>query len=158
MAKKFVFRLEVVRRTREQARDAQRRVVAVQVRAVAKVEDRIRELSDQSAAALEVLAKIQRTGVLDTLMIRQQHAHRVDLNRSMQQQRVELAHKRAELLKEQERLAEASKQLKAIEKLRDKKIKQHQEQVAREEQAFSDEVSIQMYLRRQGETVHEVLT
>ena len=158
MAKRFRFRLEAVRRTREQARDAQRRVVAVQVRAVAKVEGRIRELSDQSAVALEMLTRIQRTGVLDTLMIRQQHAHRDDLNRSMQQQRVELGRKRAELSDEQERLAEASKQLKAIEKLREKQFKQHQEQVAREEQAASDEASIQMYLRRQGETVHEVLT
>ncbi len=47
MANGFRFRLEVVRRLRRQALDAQRRVVADAVRSVAQAQDRIAQLAQE---------------------------------------------------------------------------------------------------------------
>ncbi len=70
----------------------------------------------------------------------------------------ELVDRNRELDEERSKLAEASKQLKVIEKLREKQWRRHQLEVKREEQSASDESALQMFSRRMSESQREVAT
>ncbi len=148
MAHRFQFRLEVVRRVREKARDTQQRAVAQRIRAVTGVEEHIRRLNRSVTTAVDESRTDHRTGVLDTANIRERLRYRNWLHQSIEAANDELDHRKAELKEEQERLAEASKQLKVIEKLRERQWNRYRSELAREEQAASDEASLQMFVRR----------
>ncbi len=120
MANGFRFRLEVVRRLRRQALDAQRRVVAEAVRSVARVQDRIAQLMQELGASMHNARDAQQAGRLDVVSLRAYQHHRGRLHRRSLEARQELAKKEAELNAEREKLAEAMKRLKVIEKLREK--------------------------------------
>ena len=148
MAKRFQFRLEVVRKLREQARDMQRRVVADAVREVRGVEERVDQLTDQLRATVELTRGEQRTQRLDVPSLRGHQFYRNWLHRRIRESNLELCEKRARLDTERTRLGEASARLKAIEKLRDKRWVRHLTQVGREEQAAMDEVAVGGFIRR----------
>ena len=148
MAMRFQFRLEVVRKLREQARDVQRRVVADAVREVRGVEARMDQLTDQLRNTVELTRGEQQTQRLDVPSLRGHQFYRNWLHRRIWESNLELAEKRARLDAERGRLGEASARLKAIEKLRDKRWARHQTQVRREEQAAMDEVAVGGFVRR----------
>ena len=147
MAKRFQFRLEVVRKLREQARDMQRRVVADAVREVRGVEERVDQLTDQLRATVELTRGEQQTQKLDVPSLRGHQFYRNWLHRRIWESNLELGEKRAKLDTERGKLGEASARLKAIEKLRDKRWARHTTQVHREEQAAMDEVAVGGFIR-----------
>jgi flagellar export protein FliJ len=148
MAKRFQFRLEVVRKIREQARDVQRRVVADAVREVRGVEERMDQLTDQLRNTVELTRGEQQTQQLDVPSLRGHQFYRNWLHRRIWESDLELAEKRAKLDAERGKLGEASARLKAIEKLRDKRWVRHLTQVGREEQTSMDEVAVGGFVRR----------
>lgn len=157
MARRFRFRLETVRRLRKQALDAQRRVVADAVQALVRVEERIAALTrtwhgmvDQSRDAM----RIQR---LDLVSLSGHQVYRGWLDQEIAKSNESLARKRAELDAERVRLAETSKELKVIDKLRERQWKRFSVKIAREEQVANDEAALQMYLRRQREQRREAV-
>lgn len=155
MARRFRFRLETVERLRKQARDAQRRVVADAARTVGRVEERIvhltRQLHDTLGGARETL----RTGRLDLASLRGHELYRGWVHRRIAESYTELACRQSELDVERAKLVEASKQLKVIERLRERRWRRYLADVAREEQAASDEAAVQLYLRRRQERERE---
>ena len=62
----------------------------------------------------------------------------------------EIVKRRATLDVERSKLAETTKRLKAIEKLRERKLASHVKAIARAEQAGQDETATGMYLRALG--------
>jgi flagellar export protein FliJ len=144
MAKRFQFRLEVVRSLRERARDDQRRAVAGAVGAVTRAERRIEMFSDQLRETVEMTRGERLTERLDVAALRGQQFHRSWLHGRLIESYGALTEKRAELDAERTKLGEASAQLKAIEKLRERRWKRHLVQVRREEQAVNDEVASRM--------------
>lgn len=157
MARSFRFRLETVRRLRKQALDVQRRVVAEAVQAVAGVEERIAELTRSWHGAADQSRDAMRIHCFDLVSLSGQQIYRSWLDREIAKFSESLAEKRVELDAERDRLAETSKELKVIEKLRERQRKRFLVKLAREEQVANDEAALQMYLRRQREQRREVL-
>lgn len=147
MAKRFRFRLDVVERVRRQTRDQHRRIVADAVRAVRKMEDHIASLNDQSRRCVDEMVVAQSDARLDVALVRTQEFHRNWLHRQMVNARVELDRRQDDLTSKRGELAEATKQLRVIEKLREKQWQRHVMEVKREEQSISDEMAVTRYLR-----------
>ena len=150
MARKFRFRLETVRKLRERARDAQRQVVSERVRAVGAVERRLSGFAGDLEAAVDGSRDASGTGRLDMASLRSHRVYRAWLHRKMDDTRVELDGRRRELSTEQERLADATRRLRVIEKLREKQWTRYCSELAREEQTANDEVALQVYQREAG--------
>ncbi len=148
MARKFRFRLETVRRLREQARDARRRVVSENVRAVTGAEQHRAELVRARRDRMQEMRLVQQTGRLDAVSIRRHFVHAGYLEHQLDVSETELTKRRGELRAEQDRLAEASKRLRVIEKLHERQWRRYLADVAREEQAALDEAAVQPYTRR----------
>ena len=151
MAKEFRFRLEVVRRLREQARDAQRRAVADAVRAVARAEQDIDRLTGQLRQTVE-LNRGQRTlPRVDIPALRVGEFYRNWLHHRILDRSLSLARDQAHLQAERSRLGQASARLKAIEKLRERRWSRYRQQLVREEQAQSDEAALRRFAARSQE-------
>lgn len=155
MARRFRFRLETVQRLRKQARDAQRRAVAEAAQAVGAIEDRILRLTLQLNDTLDGARETLRTGRLDLASLRGHELYRGWVHRRIAESYTELACRRSELDVERAKLVEASKQLKVIEKLRERRWRGYLTDVAREEQVTGDEAAVQAYLRRRRERERE---
>ena len=115
MAGKFRFRLEVVRRVRQQAQDAQRRVLADALRAVTAVEWRIAHLTRELGETMGQARDAQRGRRLDMVSLRGHQFYRGSVHRRILESRTELARRRAELDRERAKLGEATKRLKVME-------------------------------------------
>ncbi len=151
MAKKFRFTLEGVRKVRAQESDARRRDVANAERAVSSAEKQIGELNEMLQSTVEQTRVEQQEKRLDVPSLCGHGSYRSYVQRRILESRGMLAEKQRELEAERARLAEASKRLKAIEKVRDKRWLRHLTEIKREEQAASDEIATQRYIRRGGE-------
>lgn len=149
MANGFRFRLEVVRRLRRQALDAQRRVVAGAVRSVARAQDRIAQLAQELRGSMYEARDAQQARRVDVVSLRAHQHHRGWLHRRILESEHELERKEAELNTERDKLAEAMKGLKVIEKLREKRKLRYDTAMRRREQAAYDEAALQLYRRRQ---------
>ncbi len=97
---------------------------------------------DQSRDAM----RIQR---LDLVSLSGHQVYRGWLDQEIAKSNENLARKRVEVDAERARLAETSKELKVIDKLRERQWKRFSVKIAREEQVANDEAALQMYLRRQ---------
>lgn len=156
MAQGFRFRLEVIRQIRRREREAQRRVVADAVRVVTEVKDRIEQLSDQLRRSIDGMRDSRRDQGLDVSTIRSQQVHRGQLQQRIMASYTELAAKQESLDKDRRQLAEATKRLKVIEKLRDKKWARYTERIRAAEQSAVDEAAMEVHRRRQGVVALEV--
>lgn len=156
MARRFQFRLETVRKLKEQALDRQRRVVADTVRALGRVEQRIARLTRQLYRTIEQSRSAQQAAKLDVNSLCGQEFHRGWLHRKIMESHTELATTRAELHVERAKLAEAWKQLRAIERLREKQWTRYRTELAREEQAANDEAALNLHLRKRDHRRDEV--
>ena len=141
MAKRFQFRLDVVRVLRKQARDQQRCAVAEAVGSVSRVERRIEQLTDELRETVEMSRGERRAERLDMPALRGQQFYRGWLHGTLLDSSTELSEKKAALDAERTKLGETTARLKAIEKLRERRWKRHVTQLRREGQAFDDEVA-----------------
>ena len=151
MAKKFRFTLEGVRQVRAQECDERRRDTANAARAVASAEKQTAELNDMLQSTIEQTRVEQQEKRPDLQSLRGHQSYRGHLQRRILESQALLAEKQRELEVQRARLAEASKLLKAIERVRDKRWLRHLTEVKREEQADSDEIATQRYIRQRGE-------
>ena len=144
-----------MRRVRRQAQDVQRRAVADALRAVAVVENRIEQLTRELADTMDRTRDVHRPGRLDIASLRGHQFYRGHLHRRLLESGAELAGRHGELQRARAKLAEATKQLKVIEKLREKLWQRHLTKVRRAEQAAFDEAALQVYRRERIEQLSE---
>ena len=147
MAARFRFRLEVVRKLRKRAQDEQRRVVAECVRRQRQLTQGTEDVDRALRGNVEVTRAASNTGAIDVRSLRLGHAYMGRLQRRASEARAELSECNGQLSAEREKLGDASRQVKAIEKLREKKWERHCTKVRRDEQAAMDEAALQMYGR-----------
>ncbi len=152
MAKRFKFRLEVVRTLRKQKEDKCRRVVAERLRQVNGVRDRMGRLmeslhDEQSVIRSHASPGDGASGVLDMSELRRRHAYVNQLRRSVTDAHGELAKLEAAFEQERARLAEASKDLKVIHKLEERQRARYELGVRRAELAEADEIGAQFARR-----------
>lgn len=147
MAKKFHFRLDVVERVRRQARDAAQRAVAQAERAVTRVEQHLSAVRGQLGHSADATATTLGVATLNVPLVRVQEFHRGWLHRQMMMTQQTLEQRRRELSIRRQALVESTKQLRVIEKLREKQWRRHQVAVNREEQSVSDELALARHVR-----------
>ena len=148
MARKFRFRLEVLRRVRELEQDAQRRCVAAAIREVSSVEGQLVQLGEQLRDTFESCRSEKDFGRLDPATLRAHQQHTEYLHRKIRDAQVQLVARQRQVGEEQAKLAEARKKLRVLEKLRERKRESYLRESAREEQKETDEAASQMMLRR----------
>jgi flagellar FliJ protein len=156
MAAGFRFRLEVVRRIRKQAQDVQRREVADAVRSLSAVQDRLAALEGQLHVTVNQTRETQQAGLLDLMSLQRHHLYRGWLHRRRVEVREELVRHEEQLDERRARLAEATKQLKVVQKLREKQKTRYDRRMQRQEQAAYDEAALQIYRRGHSGRVREV--
>ncbi|UCE60336.1 MAG: flagellar export protein FliJ [Phycisphaerales bacterium] len=152
----FRFKLEVVRRLRKQAQDTQRRAVAGAIRSVVRVEDRIARLGREVQSTLDGRREAQGVAHVDMACLRGHELYRGWLSYKTREARAELARCQASVNEERDKLATATKELKVIEKLRERQKARYDTWIRRQEQSASDEAALQTYLRDRGQSSTKV--
>lgn len=148
MAKKFQFRLEVVRKLREQARDAKRRSVADAVRTLTKAERQVAELTEQLRDTVELNRAERAAPQVDVSALRVGEFYRNWLHHRILEGTLTVARQQTRLSAERAKLGAASARLKAIEKLKERRWARHRQQVGREERAAADEAALQPFVAK----------
>lgn len=167
MAKRFRFRLEILRRLRKQRQDECRRAVAARLRQITGVQDQIdaftdrldlhtaamRQLASPGAASRATDAGAARpVWTVDLIGVRRHRVYTNYLRVSLGAARQQLAALRAELAKEQAVLAEATKAVRILDKLEDRQRWRHDQAIARAERAEDDEIAAQFARRTDAVT------
>ncbi len=145
MAKRFVFRLATLLRVRElREQDAERKVAAKQAE-IARTERQ----RDEAIAAIErerqALLGRQRQAALDTTGVVRGRAWIAHQQGVITRAELQKAALRTELEKLQDAWREAHKNVRIIEKLRERRWQAHQHQVRKQTQAETDEVARRLH-------------
>jgi flagellar FliJ protein len=155
MAKRFEFSLETVLRLRRQDNDAQRRVMAEALRGLRQAEIRVKrveqEISDQTAA----VRGEQGVGTIDVAAVRGHQFYMTRLHAALRTSQMNVTAARAVVDAERGKLAETSKRLKVIEKLRERRYQRYTQEAARRDRIDEDEVALNLVrlARRSAEVV-----
>lgn len=149
MAKRFTFRLETVLRLRRMAEDECRRRVAERLREIARVEADVRRLDEQFHWEVDRSRVDQQSPEMDVMTVRRRRSYMGYLQRSIGGCEAQSDALRKKLEEDQKALAHASKEVKVLEKLRDRQLDRQRESERRAERAEEDEVGQQVFLRRQ---------
>lgn len=158
MAPRFQFRLETVRKLRTQARDQQHRVVADAIHQASRIEERISLITKELRNSVEHTRLDRSSKSLDVFSLRENQLYRGWLHRKIMESDAELTQSKEVLDHERVKLQEATKQLKVIDKLRERQWNRYQTKQQREEQTLYDEAALQLYQRRQQLQDQEVRT
>lgn len=141
MAKRFNFRLEVVRNLRERARDDAARALAEKMARAGVIERRMESLSQQIRDMVVAGARDRKEPHVEIAALKAQEYHGRWLHGQLAQSMSDLAAARLACDEQRARLVKATAKFKAIEKLRQRRWNRHQFEVRREEQAALDEVA-----------------
>lgn len=147
MARRFRFRLDVVERLRRSARDAQQRVVGEAALAVAAAQSRELAWTNDLHGSFDQSRSVQSAARIDMIFLRTYQLYRGWLHRIIESAGDEVSERLQKLEGERTKLAEASKHLKVIEKLRERQWQRHVREIKREEQAANDEAAVHLFLR-----------
>lgn len=145
MARRFRFPLQTLLRVRALHEQEAKRKLAAKQAEIAQLDRLNRQATEEIAAQHGVLRGEQGKAVLDAVALQRGRAWIAHLRRTVAQrmpERLELVRQLGEL---QDALREARKQTRIIEKLRERRLSEHQRALLRAEQAASDELAQQMH-------------
>ncbi len=151
MPRKFQFRLEVVRKLRERARDAQRLTVADAAHAVVHAEQRVHQLTEQLRQTVELNRGQRVAERVDVASLRVGEFYRNWLHHHIVEGGLHLAGEQARLSDERLKLGQASARLKAIEKLKQRRWSRYRKELLDEEQSAADEAALRAFTVRSPE-------
>lgn len=152
MAKRFQFRLEPVLRVRKARRDEQRRMVAQHARALQLHREAIAELEGRVSATLTQARQTRVGAVIDVGLELQEQRWRLGLRRRIHMAMQQMNESTVSLANAREELARRTRDVKAVEKLRERRWNAHRLAEERTERRDADETAAQMYIRRAGGT------
>ncbi len=145
MARRFQFRLETLLRVRRLEEREAKRKVAAQRAEIARLD----QLDEQTRAEIgrqqTTLLEQQRAGRLDPLELQRGRAWIAHLRRQIGLRQVQRAELLARLQELQAAWQAARTRMRAIEKLRERRLETYQRQRQRAEQAASDELARQLH-------------
>jgi flagellar FliJ protein len=149
---KFVFHLEAVLTQREHVERQRQRELAIVQSQFAKLEGELRALNERVTTATEDLRQNHLTGVIDLAFLA---AHRRFIA-ATQRQAMAMVQRMAVVRRDVEAaqlaLAEAAKQRKVIEKLKERQFERWRAEQSRKELAELDEVNMQLSYQNSIET------
>lgn len=158
MSRGFTFRLETVLRVRREAFEERQRVVAVRLRGLQAEQHRAADLEGRIALALEESRLAQAGGVVDLQQVRGLRVFVFSLRQQLEQVNFAIKRQEEHLRKERAAMIEASVALKAIEKLRERRLERYLQDEQRREAAEAGELAIQGFLRRRGAASERALS
>ena len=137
----FQFRLETVRKLRLAERDRRRADVAKALEAEQVLQTRIQEVTDELGQIDDRRRKAAESKVIDIDSLTQQHRFALVLKSRLDVLRGQAAQLKEETSRRQDVLAEADREVKALDMIRDKAFEEHRRQEQKREQQLMDEAA-----------------
>jgi flagellar FliJ protein len=157
---RFVFSLESVLRQRTHAERERMRELAVCQGEMTRLQAELKALNDAMQGSLADMKANHLTGPIDVAYLAAHRRYTVAMQRKGQSLVQDMARQQRKVDEAQRLLAEAAKERKVIEKLREKQFERWKAEAARKEQADADEVGAQFGYRqvigRAGEELHDL--
>ena len=147
MAKRFTFRLETVLRLRQRAFEEAQRVVATRLRAIGRERSMIEAARVQISEQVAQSRAVQSADRLDVGSVCRHRAYVMFLSRGIAECTERMRQHEKELAAERKAMIDASVAVKAIEKLKERRLARHLAELNRQETAEQNEFAIQMHRR-----------
>lgn len=138
---RFRYRLATLLRLKESARDEKRAQLAEAYRAAEILVERLREVDDELAVTRAQAQQFAQTGVIDIDYLLNSHRYERVLGaqrKMIEQQQQQIA---AEVERRRLALVEADRQVRVLEKLREKKLHEHLQREDRRDLKLMDELA-----------------
>lgn len=146
MAKRFTFRFETMLRIRQQREDEHKRIVANRLRAIRELKNHMASLDKQIHEELQAIRVGQQPGTIDMQQVIR-HRHWLGcLHKGVLEGQARMRFLEAELVRERAALAEAAKQRRILEKLKERRLEQHRRERDRLEVAAADDLTTVRYV------------
>jgi flagellar export protein FliJ len=146
MAKRFVFRLAAVERHRRRIEDDCRRRVAEALRRIAREESELRSIEEELRGELAGARAGRLLPTLDVMLARRQRGYIAWLERRRLEGEDRLRALQAQLKVEQETLLRATRDVKVMQKLRQRQHSRWADMERRAERVEEDEIGRQAFL------------
>ncbi len=144
----FRFRLQTLLRLRIAERDQRRTELAKALRAEAMLRQRQEALQEEQASLAGRERELKSPGVADVDALLHAHRYEIVLAAQMRQLNDQLAQVVAESERRRQVLVEADRQVRVLEKLRDRQSASHRQEEQRLETKQFDELALVGYSRR----------
>jgi flagellar FliJ protein len=159
---RFVFALESVLRQRTHVERERMREMAVCQGEMTRLQAELKALNDAMRGSAADMKANHLTGPIDVSFLAAHRRYTVAMQRKGQSLVQDMARQQRKVDEAQRLLAEAARERKVIEKLREKHLERWKAEAARKEQADADEVGAQFgyrqVIRRADEGLNEVRT
>ena len=142
MAAPFRFRLRTILKLRKQKEDEHKRIVAVRVRELNGIRQRADRIQKQIQRETDAVRAERSTGVLSIQDISRHRHWLTHLQRSLLDTHNQARSTEAILAQERSELTRASREAKAVEKLKERQKRRHDEEVRRKENRELDEIAV----------------
>ena len=136
---------------RKQKEDENKRAVALRMREITKLRDHLMTLNEQIASEIRRARENAVHAHLDTSDLSKQRFWISHLQRGVLETEFQMRNLEKQLTTDRTVLAEASKEYKVIETLRDKRLQAHNREQERLETIEADEMAVNRFVRRQSE-------
>ncbi len=151
MAKRFIFRYETLLKIRRQREDQHKRIVAERVRQIVAARERLALLQGQIAEEEAAIRAGQEPGTVDMQQI-VRHRHWLGhLQRNVLETQASIRTLEGRLAQERAVLAEAVKQRKILETLKERRLERHLQEEHRRETNAADDLTTVRYVYGKGE-------
>ncbi len=157
MAKRFRFRLDTILRLRKRILEERQVVVAKRLQAIAIEQGLVSQARELLADEAVESRAMQGQGSVNVSHLRSYRMHSLYLGSVISECNARMAAHERELERERQEMVEASVAVKAIEKLKERRLQRHQRQLAKEEQMQQEEFYAQMHFPRgERQAVREI--
>lgn len=112
------------------------------------MEEHMAQLNRELRNSMEDALSDRSVTQIDMLALRENQLYRGWIHRKILEAEIDLTQRNQTVDQERKKLGESSKQLKVIEKLRDRQWQRYQLSLQRSEQLMYDESALQMFVRR----------
>jgi flagellar FliJ protein len=152
---RFIFPFEALLKHRTRVEQERMRELAVAQGEMARLQQELRALNDALRAGAQDMKANHLTGPIDVAYLAAHRRYSVAMQRKGQTLVQDMARQQKKVEDAQRLLAEAAKERKVIEKLRERQLERWNAEVARREQADADEVGAQFGYRVQAEGMRD---
>lgn len=146
MARHFIFRFETMLRIRQQREDEHKRIVGNRLREISQVKERMALIDQQIQAELRTIRISQEPGTIDMLHVTR-HRHWLGcLHKAVLDHQARLRFLEAQLAQERAMLAEAAKQRRILQKLKERQWQSFAKEQNRIETGMADDLVTVRYV------------
>ena len=141
----FEFRLQSVLRVREAERDEKRSQLAEAYHVEQVLKGQASQLSDELADVQQEIRNRSKPGQIDVDHLLASHRHAIAVRAQQAQLAAQMEQVQTEIQRRRTLLVEADKQVRVLEKLRQRRLQQHRQGQQQAEIKTLDEISAQRY-------------